>query len=192
MPHRRPGSAEALAARSTRRAFAAPPARVDAAAFPVVAVGASAGGLDAFRRFLDALPAGAGMAFILVQHLDPTHDSLLVELLAGHTPLTVVQALEGMILAPEHLYVIPPGVYLSVAAGALHLSQPHERHGARLPFDFLLHALAESCGERAICVVLSGTGADGSLGLASPRIPRTRPSTACRAAPSPPGWSMLC
>ena len=107
------------------------------------------------------------MAFILVQHLDPNHDSLLVELLTGHTGLTVVEAAEGMMLEPEHLFVIPPGVYLKVEAGALHLSQPHERHGARLPFDFLLHSMAESCGERAICVVLSGTGADGSLGLGS-------------------------
>ena len=138
-----------------------------AGAFPVVAVGASAGGLDAFRRLLDALPASSGMAFILVQHLDPTHGSLLVELLTGHTSLTVVEAVEGMVLEPEHLYVIPPGVYLSVETGALHLSQPNERHGARLPFDFLLHSLAASCGDRTICVVMTGTGADGSLGLAA-------------------------
>jgi len=163
MPQRRQGAANAAKPRSTRHVSEP----VVTGAFPVVAVGASAGGLDTFRRFLDALPAGSGMAFILVQHLDPTHDSLLVELLTGHTSLTVVEAAEGMILEPEHLYVIPPGVYLGAKAGALHLSRPHERHGARLPFDFLLHSLAESCGERAICVVLSGTGADGSLGLAS-------------------------
>jgi len=133
----------------------------------VVAIGASAGGLDAFRQLLDAVPARSGMAFILVQHLDPSHDSLLVELLTGHTPLTVVEAGEGMLIEPEHLYVIPPGVYLSVEAGAFHLTRPHERHGARMPFDFLLHSLAEAYGERAVCVVLSGTGGDGSLGLAS-------------------------
>jgi len=109
------------------------------------------------------------MAFILVQHLDPTHDSLLVELLSGHTSLSLVEAAEGMTLQAEHVYVIPPGVNLSVEAGRLHLSAPHERHGARLPFDFLLHSLAECCGEHAICVVLSGTGADGSLGIASVR-----------------------
>ncbi len=133
----------------------------------MVAIGASAGGLDAVRRFLDALPANTGMAFILVQHLDPTHDSLLVELLTGHTALTVVEAAEGMGLEPEHLYIIPPGAYLGVEAGKLHLSQPQARHGARLPFDFLLHSLAGSHGDRAICVVLTGTGADGSFGLAS-------------------------
>jgi two-component system CheB/CheR fusion protein len=133
--------------------------------FPVVGIGASAGGLDACRKLVDALPAGNGMAFILVQHLDPTHESMMVDLLAGHTSMTVRQATDGMLLEREHLYVIPPGTYLSVAKGALHLSQPQARHGARLPFDFLLHSLAEECGNRAICVILSGTGSDGSVGL---------------------------
>ena len=133
--------------------------------FPVVGIGASAGGLDACRKLVDALPAGNGMAFILVQHLDPTHESMMVDLLAGHTSMTVRQATDGMPIEREHLYVIPPGTYLSVGNGALHLSQPQARHGARLPFDFLLHSLAAECGARAICVILSGTGADGSLGL---------------------------
>ncbi len=114
---------------------------------------------------LDALPADCGMAFILVQHLDPTHQSMLVDLLSGHTTMKVVQASEGMRIEREHLYVIPPGASLSVEAGALRLSQPLERHGARLPFDFLLHSLAQDAGPQAICVVLSGTGADGSSGL---------------------------
>jgi two-component system CheB/CheR fusion protein len=131
----------------------------------VVGIGASAGGLDACRKLVGALPAGNGMAFILVQHLDPTHESMMVDLLAGHTSMAVRQATDGMRIEPDHLYVIPPGAYLSVANRALHLSQPQARHGARLPFDFLLHSLAEDCGARAICVILSGTGADGSLGL---------------------------
>jgi two-component system, chemotaxis family, CheB/CheR fusion protein len=114
---------------------------------------------------VDALPAGNGMAFILVQHLDPTHESMMVDLLAGHTAMTVRQAADRMPIERDHLYVIPPGTYLSVANGALHLSHPQARHGARLPFDFLLHSLAEECGGRAVCVILSGTGADGSLGL---------------------------
>ncbi len=114
---------------------------------------------------MDALPAANGMAFILVQHLDPTHESMMVDLLAGHTAMTVLQATDGMAVERDHLYVIPPGAYLSVSAGALHLSQPQARHGARLPFDFLLHSLAAEFGDRAVCVILSGTGADGSLGL---------------------------
>jgi two-component system, chemotaxis family, CheB/CheR fusion protein len=133
--------------------------------FSIVGIGASAGGLDACRSFLDALPADCGMAFILVQHLDPTHESMMVDLLAGHTSMTVLQATDGMPIKRNHLYVIPPGTYLSVGHGALHLSQPHARHGARLPFDFLLNSLALDCGSRAIAVILSGTGADGSVGL---------------------------
>jgi two-component system CheB/CheR fusion protein len=136
-----------------------------AADFPVVGIGASAGGLDACIKLVSALPAGNGMAFILVQHLDPSHESMMVELLSGHTSMRVLQATDGMRLERDHFYVIPPGTYLSVSAGGLHLSQPLARHGSRLPFDFLLHSIAEEYGARAICVVLSGTGADGSLGL---------------------------
>ena len=133
--------------------------------FPIVAIGASAGGLEACTRLISALPARPGMAFILVQHLDPYHDSLLADLLGGHTSMTVKQASEGDPITPDHLYVIPPGSYLSVSGGTLHLSVPGARHGARLPFDFLLHSLAEDCPARTIGVILSGTGADGSLGL---------------------------
>ena len=133
--------------------------------FPVVGIGASAGGLNAFQKFLDALPADSEMAFVLVQHLDPTHQSMMVELLAEHTPMKVEQAKDGTSLERGRVYVIPPGVYLSIRDGALRLSKPRERHGARMPFDFLLRSLAEEVGERAICVILSGTGADGSLGL---------------------------
>ncbi len=133
--------------------------------FPVVGIGASAGGLDACRKLLDALPADIGMAFILVQHLDPTHESMMVDLLAGHTTMNVRQAADGMPVQRDCVYVIPPGTYLSVGTGALRLSQPQAPHGARLPFDFLLRSLAETYGERAIGVILSGTGADGSLGL---------------------------
>jgi len=134
-------------------------------AFPIVAIGASAGGLEACRKLVDALPSLTGMAFILVQHLAPTHESLIAELLADHTAMTVEQATEGMVVEPDHLYVIPPDKYLSVKYGALRLTRPTERRGARLPFDFLLRSLAEDYGNRVIAVVLSGTGADGSLGL---------------------------
>ena len=105
------------------------------------------------------------MAFILIQHLDPTHASMMVDLLTGHTPLKVQQAANGMPLERGHVYLIPPGTYLSIRGGALRLSEPLERHGARLPFDFFLRSLAEELGKRAICVILSGTGSDGSLGL---------------------------
>src|SRR5271163_1948197 len=158
---RQAGTARPLKRRSAPRRGSPP--RHDG--FPVVGLGASAGGLDAFRRLLAALPAGTGMAFILIQHLDPTHASMMVDLLAGHTPMTVQQAADGMPLEREHVYLIPPGAYLSIQDGALRLSEPSERHGARLPFDFFLRSLAEEVGARAICVILSGTGGDGSLGL---------------------------
>jgi two-component system CheB/CheR fusion protein len=137
--------------------------------FAVVGLGASAGGLEAASKFLDSLPANPGAAFILVQHLDPTHPSLMVDLLAEHTAMPVSRATDGLLVEPDHVYVIPPGAYLAVAEGALRLSEPQARHGARLPFDFFLHSLAESYGPRAICVVLSGSGADGSLGLRTVR-----------------------
>ena len=133
--------------------------------FPVVALGASAGGLDAFKKVFDALPANSGMAFVLIQHLDPTHESLMVDLLTGHTPMKVLQATDRMQLARDRVYLIPPGAYLAIEDGTLRLSKPRERHGARMPFDFFLRSLAEECGERAICAILSGTGTDGSLGL---------------------------
>ncbi len=143
---------------------------------PVVGIGASAGGLEACRKLLDTLPGGNGIAFILVQHLDPTHESMMVDLLTGHTSMRVQQAADGLQIEADHLYVIPPGTYLSIADGVLHLSQPQARHGARLPFDFLLHSLAVECGARAICIILSGTGADGSLGLKASEGER-RPSS---------------
>ena len=133
-----------------------------------MAIGASAGGLDACRKLLDALPGVNGMAFIIVQHLDPSHDSMMVDLLAGHTSMPVLMAADGMPIECERVYVIPPGVYLSTGEkGGLRISKPQARHGARLPFDFLLNSLAHEYGPRAVCVVLSGTGADGSLGLIS-------------------------
>ena len=132
----------------------------------IVAIGASAGGLDACRKLLEALPAHNGMAFIIVQHLDPSHNSMMADLLAGHTSMPVLLATDGMKIESERVYVIPPGVYLSADdKGALRLSKPQARHGARLPFDFLLNSLARQYGARTVCVVLSGTGADGSLGL---------------------------
>ncbi len=133
--------------------------------FVVVAVGASAGGLDAFRALLQALPAQTGMAFVLVQHLDPSHDSLLVDLLAGCTPMPLQQAAQGMPLEPDHVYVIPPGEFLAVQAGLFNITAPDGPRGARLPFDFLLRSLAVERTDRAVCIVLSGTGADGAAGL---------------------------
>jgi len=168
MPGRLPPRAGTARSRSLKTGVSArnasPKPSCEPADFTVVGIGASAGGLDACRKLIAALPAGNGMAFILIQHLDPTHESMMVNLLAGHTYMPVRQVTDGMLVEREHLYVIPPGTYLSLSNGVLFLSTPEARHGARLPFDFLLQSLA-SMGSRAACVILSGTGADGSVGL---------------------------
>ncbi len=132
----------------------------------MVAIGASAGGLEACRLLLAAAPANIGMAFILVLHLDPKHESLAAGLLARGTALDVVEATEGMRLRPGRVHVIPPGAQLSVSKGALRLDKLDGGRGVRLPFDHLLVSLAVEVGPLAGCVVLSGTAADGSAGLA--------------------------
>lgn len=141
------------------------PRRIGHLQIPVAGIGASAGGLEASARLLDALPADTGMAFILIQHLDPSHHSLMTELLSKHTKMLVVEATDGVRIEPNHLYIIAPGTYLAANKGALRVSKPLARHGLRLPFDFLLHSLAESYGTHAIAIVLSGTGTDGSIGI---------------------------
>ena len=132
---------------------------------PVVAIGASAGGLEACRALLKAMPGDVPAALILILHLDPTHDSMMVDLLAAHTRLKVVQATDGMALQPGVLHVIPPGVFLTVAKQVIQLSEPEGGKGVRLPFDALLQSLAKEKGISAACIVLSGTGTDGTLGL---------------------------
>src|SRR6267154_5391103 len=111
--------------------------------FPIAGLGASAGGLDAARRLLAALPPATGMAFVLIQHLDPTHASMMVDLLAGHTPMTVQQAADGMPLEREHVYLIPPGSYLSIRDGALRRCPPALR-----PFSALRGASARRTRDR--------------------------------------------
>ena len=134
--------------------------------FLIVAIGVSAGGLEACKKLIDALPSKSGMAFLIVQHLEPSHQSLLVDLLSARTHMPVVQATDGMLIERERVHIIPPGAYLSVDdMGVLRLSRPPDRHASRLPFDFLLTSLAKTFGRRVVCVVMSGTGADGSLGL---------------------------
>src|SRR5580704_18099053 len=98
----------------------------DSGGFPIVGIGASAGGLDAFSKLLDELPGDSGMAFVLVQHLDPSHASLMVDLLAIHTKMAVLQATDGMQIECDHVYVIPPGVNLSIDADMLRLSGQKE------------------------------------------------------------------
>lgn len=133
--------------------------------FAVVGIGASAGGLDAFKKFFHAMAADSGMAFVLVQHLDPTHESMMVDLLTKYTAMKVVQVTDRMPVEPNCVYMIPPNKYLSMCDGVLHLSEPIKRRGMRMPIDFFFRSLAEDQKEKAICVILSGTGTDGTLGM---------------------------
>lgn len=135
--------------------------------FPVVAIGASAGGLDAFRKLLDGIAVPSGAAFIFVQHLDPHHESLLVDLVTDNTPMTVVEAHNEIALERDHVYVIAPGTVLTVKNGILQVATINPPHGARLPFDTLLISLAEDAGASALSIILSGSGTDGSIGLAA-------------------------
>jgi two-component system CheB/CheR fusion protein len=130
-----------------------------------VGVGASAGGLAVIEQFLTQIPAGSGLAYVVVQHLDPTHKAMLVELLQRNTAMQVVEVAEAMRLEPDIVYVIPPNHDLTVMAGVLHLAPPVQPRGLRLPIDLLFSSLARDQGERAIGVVLSGMGSDGTLGL---------------------------
>lgn len=137
----------------------------DQAIVNVVGLGASAGGLEPLRQLLARVPQRSGLAFIVVQHLDPTQDSLLGDLLQSVTSMPVVVALEATVVMAEHVYVIAPNSELSLVGGRLHLALPHQPRGQRLPINTLFESLALSLGSRAVGVVLSGLGADGTLGL---------------------------
>ena len=139
----------------------------ETALFPVVAVGASAGGLEAFTQLLRGLPDHVGMAFVFIQHLDPTHHSMLAELLAKSSSLPVIEAKNRAELQPNHVYVIPPNVRMGILQNRLQLTPREPEHGLHLPIDFFMRSLAEERKEKAVGAVLSGTGSDGTLGLAA-------------------------
>jgi len=132
----------------------------------IVGIGASAGGLAAFEAFFSAIPTDTttGMAFVLVQHLAPDHKSILAELIKRHTSMEAVEVEDGMRVRPDHAYIIPPNLNMALFKGRLHLFAPTAPHGLNLPIDFFFRSLADDQHERAICVVLSGTGSDGTLG----------------------------
>lgn len=141
---------------------------VDVAAetvFPIIGMGASAGGLEAFEQFFRHVPPSCGMAFVLVQHLDPSHTSILSQILQRTATMPVVEAQDQMAVAPNNIYVIPPNRDMAIFHGKLQLNLPNEPRGQRMPIDAFMRSLAEDQGESAIGVVLSGTGTDGTLGL---------------------------
>jgi two-component system CheB/CheR fusion protein len=135
--------------------------------FPVVGIGASAGGLEAFEQFFAHMPAAteSGMAVVLVQHLDPTHKSILRDLVTQYTRMKVYEVEDGMAVEPNCAYIIPPNKDMALLHGTLQLMDPDAPRGFRLSIDFFFRSLARDQRERAICIVLSGTGTDGTLGL---------------------------
>jgi two-component system CheB/CheR fusion protein len=135
--------------------------------FPVVGIGASAGGLAAFEAFFSGMPTDTdpGMAFILVQHLAPDHKSILTELIKRYTKMNVYEVKDGVKVMPNCTYIIPPNRDMAFINGTLQLLEPASPHGQRLPIDFFFRSLAQDQHERAICVILSGTGSDGTQGL---------------------------
>lgn len=136
-----------------------------AASFPIVALGASAGGLEALEQFLSHVPAASGMAYVVIQHLDPTRPGMMPELLGRVTTMNVVEAVDGMAVEPNRVYIIPPNKEMLILRDRLNLLDPLEARGLRLPIDVFFRALADERRERAIVVVLSGMGSDGTLGL---------------------------
>jgi two-component system, chemotaxis family, CheB/CheR fusion protein len=136
-----------------------------AARFPIVGLGASAGGLEAFEHFFNAMPADSDMGFVLIQHLDPSHPSILAEILRRRTKMPVVEAQDQMVVMPNRVHVIPPNRDMVIFHGALQLSIPSEPRGQRMPVDAFLRSLAEDQGDNAVGIILSGTGTDGTLGL---------------------------
>ena len=158
-----------------RRPSPAPPGSKDAAAKPapfegidgglIIGIGASAGGLSAFKSFLSNMPTDSGMAFVLIQHLSPDHKSVLTDLLSKASVMPVVEAEDGMLVVADRVFVIPPDATLTVKDHRLQVERPAPPRERRRPIDAFFSSLAEDQGENAVCIVLSGTGSDGTLGL---------------------------
>ncbi|WP_353929709.1 CheR family methyltransferase [Okeanomitos corallinicola TIOX110] len=135
--------------------------------FPIVGIGASAGGLEAFTQLLSHLPTDTGMGFVLIQHLSPTQKSMLSEILSRTTQIPVTEVQEGMVVQPNHIYIIPPGKTMTLTQGVLKLKPREKSHGQLMTIDSFLISLAEDLGNKAIGVVLSGGDGDGTRGLES-------------------------
>ena len=137
----------------------------NAVGFPIAGIGASAGGLEALEQFFGNVPVNSGIAYVVIQHLDPNHAGIMPELLQRTTRMHVLQATDNLQVKPDHVYVIPPNKSMSVLNGHLYLFEPIELRGLRLPIDYFFRSLAADQHENGIGIILSGMGSDGSLGL---------------------------
>ena len=168
-PPRTKGGRPPSAKRSTRRGESAPHG-TGVAGVPIVGIGASAGGLEALSEFFDAMPADSGLAFVIVLHLDPNHKSQMHTLIGRHTKMRVVEIVDRMVVEANRVYVIAPDHYLTVRNQVLRLVKSKDPRGRRRPVDAFFAALAEDQHESAICIVLSGTGSDGSTALPEVKV----------------------
>lgn len=134
---------------------------------PVIGLGASAGGLQAFTDFFEAMPDNSGMAFVAIHHVDPNHKSLMADLLSKHTKMTVELAVDQTVVKPDHVYIIPPKEFLLIENGVLRLVEPSKPRGLGLPIDLFFRSLAADQQQNAVSVILSGAGSDGSAGIRS-------------------------
>src|SRR5450759_1709145 len=137
----------------------------DTGKFPIIGIGASAGGLEALEQFFANTPKESGIAYVVIQHLDPTQKGMLPELLQRVSKMKVFQVKDQMVVEPNRIYVIPPNKSMSILMGVLYLFEPMESRGMRLPIDFFLRSLADDRKELSIGLILSGMGSDGSLGF---------------------------
>jgi two-component system CheB/CheR fusion protein len=138
---------------------------IETGSFPILCLGASAGGLEALEQFLSNVAPVSGMAYVVIQHLDPTQKGMLPELLQRVTSMKVFQVKDRMPVKPDCVYVIPPNTSMSILKGVLHLFEPIESRGLRLPIDFFMRSMADDLHDRAVGIILSGMGSDGSIGL---------------------------
>lgn len=143
-----------------------PEIETPSASLPIVGIGASAGGLEALETFFDAMPADSDMTFVIVTHQAPARVSLLPELLRNHTTMPVHEVTAGVVVEPNHIYLPPPGMHLALLNGVLQPMPADATHGVlQFPIDYFFRSLADDQKDQAICIVLSGTGTDGALGV---------------------------
>ena len=154
-----------MKAKGKAKKTSSPDKETDKKDFLVVGIGASAGGVKALRQFFSGVPADSGMAYVVVLHLSQKHESNLAEILQRETTMPVQQVTEAIEVAPNHVYVIPPAKHLEMIDGIIQPRQAARQKGVRVPIDRFFQTLAEAYGRKAISVILSGTGSDGSLGL---------------------------
>jgi two-component system CheB/CheR fusion protein len=153
------------ATKATRTRRSAPRVNKETASFPIVGIGASAGGLEALETFFTHMPHDSNTAFVIIQHLSPSHKSIMGSILSKCTKMQVLEMEDGMHIEPNRVYMNPPNKNVVIIKGTLQLMDPVKTNGINLPIDCFFRSMAEDLAEKAICIILSGTATDGTLGI---------------------------